>query len=155
MVLFLYSQTPTIISFYPKKGPMSGGTMMTIHGEHLDAGTTIQAKVVGLPCVIKRWLWKLYSNSDLIQGYGTYSPYHMTHFQYIGPWTRWTRICWHWFEMNLHGSWLSCFDLNLLGFVTAGSLDKSALVQAIVWCWANNKLISETIWFESQLQLIN
>jgi len=43
---------PEITDFYPKIGPMSGGTRVTIKGEHLNAGTRTLATVVGHPCEI-------------------------------------------------------------------------------------------------------
>ena len=52
----LFLQTPTISSFHPQKGPQSGGTLVTIQGEHMNAGTAILATVVGLPCIMKRWV---------------------------------------------------------------------------------------------------
>ncbi len=45
-------QNPEITNFSPKKGPQSGGTRLTISGSHMNAGTTISATVVGLPCIV-------------------------------------------------------------------------------------------------------
>lgn len=47
-------QEPRITDFSPKLGPISGGTRITIRGDHMDAGTTVSASVVGLPCNVTR-----------------------------------------------------------------------------------------------------
>lgn len=43
---------PVIRDFAPKFGPRSGGTTLTIYGEHLNAGSSIQAFIDNLPCEI-------------------------------------------------------------------------------------------------------
>lgn len=43
---------PVIRDFAPKFGPRSGGTTLTIYGEHLNAGSLIQAFIDDLPCEI-------------------------------------------------------------------------------------------------------
>jgi len=35
-------QRPAITGFYPTKGPMSGGTLLTLYGTNLDAGRNVQ-----------------------------------------------------------------------------------------------------------------
>ncbi len=53
--LFVFlAQEPRITDFEPKLGPVSGGTRITIRGRHMDAGTTITASIVGLPCNVTR-----------------------------------------------------------------------------------------------------
>ncbi|KRZ39430.1 Plexin-A4, partial [Trichinella pseudospiralis] len=41
---------PEIGSFTPTSGPQSGGTVLTIRGNHLNAGSRITATVAGVPC---------------------------------------------------------------------------------------------------------
>lgn len=43
---------PQIEDFHPKFGPMSGGTQVTIHGIHLNAGSTIRAFIGDQSCEI-------------------------------------------------------------------------------------------------------
>ena len=52
---YLSLQEPRITDFEPKIGPISGGTRITVRGHHMDAGTTITASVVGLPCNVTRY----------------------------------------------------------------------------------------------------
>ncbi|CAG5119895.1 unnamed protein product, partial [Candidula unifasciata] len=37
-------------SFFPTRGPQSGGTNITIRGKHLDIGSSISVNVSGIPC---------------------------------------------------------------------------------------------------------
>lgn len=43
---------PTIVDFTPKYGPISGGTLITITGQYLNAGRKIHAYIGDLPCYI-------------------------------------------------------------------------------------------------------
>lgn len=43
---------PKIKSISPTMGPMNGGTRLTIFGEHLNAGSDVQAFVENIPCQI-------------------------------------------------------------------------------------------------------
>lgn len=43
---------PKIENFYPKLGPISGGTKITIHGKYLNAGSHIKATINDLECKI-------------------------------------------------------------------------------------------------------
>lgn len=43
---------PSISDFEPKFGPVSGGTIVTITGKYLNAGSMIKAYIDELPCVI-------------------------------------------------------------------------------------------------------
>lgn len=43
---------PKIKSISPVMGPMNGGTRLTIYGEHLNAGSDVQAFVENIPCQI-------------------------------------------------------------------------------------------------------
>lgn len=43
---------PVITGISPKYGPKSGGTMLTITGEYMNAGSNIQAFINNLPCRI-------------------------------------------------------------------------------------------------------
>lgn len=43
---------PKITGLSPTKGPKAGGTRLTIFGEHLNAGSHVQAFVNGVPCSI-------------------------------------------------------------------------------------------------------
>lgn len=45
---------PQIEDFWPKVGPVSGGTQVTIKGNFLNAGSTISAAIDGLNCEILR-----------------------------------------------------------------------------------------------------
>ncbi|XP_077988586.1 plexin-B-like [Glandiceps talaboti] len=45
---------PVIYDFTPKIGPKAGGTIITITGDHINAGRYIQADLDGLPCQIER-----------------------------------------------------------------------------------------------------
>ncbi|XP_018019923.1 plexin A3 isoform X1 [Hyalella azteca] len=43
---------PKITSVTPTSGPLSGGTVIYISGEHMNAGSNITASIAGLPCHI-------------------------------------------------------------------------------------------------------
>lgn len=43
---------PIIIDFYPKSGPISGGTLVTMTGNHFNHGHTVEAFIADIPCVI-------------------------------------------------------------------------------------------------------
>ncbi|CDW56793.1 plexin A4 [Trichuris trichiura] len=43
---------PEIKEFQPSSGPQSGGTTLTILGEHLNAGSNISVSVGGVPCTV-------------------------------------------------------------------------------------------------------
>lgn len=44
---------PVIESIHPSRGPVSGGTLLTIHGKFMNAGSSIQAVIdPSLPCTI-------------------------------------------------------------------------------------------------------
>lgn len=43
---------PVITGISPKYGPRSGGTMLKITGEYMNAGSNIQAFINDLPCKI-------------------------------------------------------------------------------------------------------
>ncbi|XP_065576884.1 plexin-A4-like isoform X2 [Artemia franciscana] len=43
---------PVIYGIHPKKGPQSGGTLLAIHGKHMNAGSSIKAFIDDLPCEI-------------------------------------------------------------------------------------------------------
>lgn len=45
---------PSISDIYPKFGPMSGGTHLTIIGTYMNAGSSIRAFIADLPCHIIR-----------------------------------------------------------------------------------------------------
>ena len=47
-------QDPDISSIAPQIGPQSGGTMVTVMGGNLDAGTYIEAMIGDIPCLIER-----------------------------------------------------------------------------------------------------
>ncbi|XP_069501478.1 plexin-B3 isoform X1 [Ambystoma mexicanum] len=48
---FIY-QNPVLHDMYPQRGPMAGGTLLTISGTSLITGSGITAVVGGLPCAI-------------------------------------------------------------------------------------------------------
>ena len=54
---------PEVTDVNPKKGPVSGGTYITIGGEYMDAGTMTTVSVGGGPCKVIRYfscyLWLL------------------------------------------------------------------------------------------------
>ena len=43
---------PQITAISPQFGPQSGGTLLTIHGEYMNAGSFIKARIDDLPCRI-------------------------------------------------------------------------------------------------------
>lgn len=43
---------PRINRIDPDRGPLAGGTKIMIFGEHLDAGSQVQAYIDNTPCVI-------------------------------------------------------------------------------------------------------
>lgn len=43
---------PKIHRIEPKRGPMAGGTKLSIFGEHLNAGSHVQAFIDDVPCII-------------------------------------------------------------------------------------------------------
>ena len=45
-------QDPLLGDINPKRGPMSGGTRVTIHGQHLDAGTEVIVRIGSHECAI-------------------------------------------------------------------------------------------------------
>ena len=47
-----FYQEPYISNFYPIRGPQSGGTRLTIVGDHMNTGTNRTATVAGRPCQI-------------------------------------------------------------------------------------------------------
>ena len=47
-------QNPEPQDFYPKKGPRSGGTLVTITGLKMDTGRYITAQVAGRRCRVDR-----------------------------------------------------------------------------------------------------
>jgi len=53
-LLPLYLQNPEPQDFYPKKGPQSGGTLVTITGLKMDTGRYITAQVAGRSCTVDR-----------------------------------------------------------------------------------------------------
>ena len=55
-LVHLIFQEPAISSIKPVIGPVSGGSMITIYGEHLDTGRTITASVGREECFILRWV---------------------------------------------------------------------------------------------------
>ncbi|KAM6151636.1 plexin-B3 [Rhynchocyon petersi] len=46
-------QDPILLSLSPRWGPQAGGTLLTIHGQHLQTGGNISAFVGGQPCPIQ------------------------------------------------------------------------------------------------------
>lgn len=50
---------PRITGISPKYGPQSGGTMLKITGEYMNAGSNIQAFINDLPCEIVSYVYKL------------------------------------------------------------------------------------------------
>lgn len=43
-------QDPILLSLSPQRGPIAGGTLLTIHGHHLQTGSNISAFVGSQPC---------------------------------------------------------------------------------------------------------
>jgi len=41
-------QKPAITGFYPTKGPLSGGTLLTVYGTDLDAGRNVQVVLMNI-----------------------------------------------------------------------------------------------------------
>ena len=54
LLLPLHLQNPEPQDFYPKKGPKSGGTLVTITGLKMDTGRYITAQVAGRSCTVDR-----------------------------------------------------------------------------------------------------
>lgn len=56
MAILFLSQDPEIIDFSPRKGPQSGGTLLTIKGHSLNAGSSVAIVLtngtVTIPCEI-------------------------------------------------------------------------------------------------------
>lgn len=46
-------QNPTLLSLSPQWGPQAGGTLLTIHGQHLQTGHNVSAFVGSQPCPIQ------------------------------------------------------------------------------------------------------
>jgi len=53
-ILPRHLQNPEPQDFFPKKGPESGGTLVTITGLKLDTGRYISAQVAGRSCTVDR-----------------------------------------------------------------------------------------------------
>ncbi|XP_070559796.1 plexin-2-like isoform X1 [Ptychodera flava] len=47
-------RNPRVLNFTPKLGPKSGGTVVALHGEYLNAGRIIEAYFSGSPCQLHR-----------------------------------------------------------------------------------------------------
>ena len=75
---YLSLQEPRITDFEPKIGPISGGTRITVRGHHMDAGTTITASVIGLPCNVTRY--KATPRRSHLKGLFTLSDYENKNF---------------------------------------------------------------------------
>eukprot|EP00794_Sanderia_malayensis_P007554 gene7554-8391_t len=50
--IFMYKK-PSVVRFAPTKAPCSGGTLLTIFGDHLDVGATVTITAAGKPCILK------------------------------------------------------------------------------------------------------
>lgn len=50
----VYRQTPSFSRVQPDKGPVSGGTRLTISGRHLDAGSAVTVFLAQETCVFVR-----------------------------------------------------------------------------------------------------
>ena len=48
----VYFQTPILESITPGSGPVSGGTKVTIGGQHLDAGSEVTVRIKDYPCYV-------------------------------------------------------------------------------------------------------
>ena len=48
-------QIPNITEIQPNYGPRIGGTLITVTGPHLDAGSSRKVTLNGEPCPIRRW----------------------------------------------------------------------------------------------------
>jgi len=44
-VVFAYTQDPVVTSFHPAIGPVSGGSRLTVIGQHLDIGSHVTTKL--------------------------------------------------------------------------------------------------------------
>lgn len=44
---------PSVSSFSPHRGPISGGTDITILGKNLDSGSQFSVKIGSIPCAVK------------------------------------------------------------------------------------------------------
>lgn len=49
-VAMFYYRNPRVMSIYPTRGPLSGGTLLTVSGMSLNTGSTIDISLGGLPC---------------------------------------------------------------------------------------------------------
>ena len=47
---YVHFQTPILYGIYPGKGPISGGTNITLYGRLLNIGYSRSIKVAGIPC---------------------------------------------------------------------------------------------------------
>lgn len=51
----VFWQTPSFSRVQPDKGPVSGGTRLTVSGRHLDAGSAVTVFLAQETCVYVRW----------------------------------------------------------------------------------------------------
>lgn len=49
--MFWTLQSPSFNRLHPEKGPVSGGTRLTITGRHLDAGSTVSVYINKEECL--------------------------------------------------------------------------------------------------------
>ena len=45
---------PVLADFSPQRGPMSGGSLVVISGDHLDLGSKIAVSILGKDCPVVR-----------------------------------------------------------------------------------------------------
>lgn len=50
----VHGQTPSFSRVQPDKGPVSGGTRLTVSGRHLDAGSAVTVFLAQEPCAFVR-----------------------------------------------------------------------------------------------------
>ena len=53
LLCFFLPQVPVLGEVSPVRGPQSGGTMVTITGNHLDIGTTLSVTLHGQTCYLE------------------------------------------------------------------------------------------------------
>lgn len=55
--LLLLLQSPSFSRVRPEKGPVSGGTRLTVTGRHLDAGSSVTVYIDKEECLFVKSVW--------------------------------------------------------------------------------------------------
>lgn len=53
-MVYLHLQTPFFTRVLPAQGPLSGGTRVTIEGNHLNSGSSVFVNIGRHPCHFKK-----------------------------------------------------------------------------------------------------